>query len=104
MKNRTTFEKNGVKYITTEDYHNKHTFEVVNKFPNGYVVWAIGVENSPAEGYLPLARPTNIPYNIDTHTLKTLFVGKELHEKLMKRVHKEQIDCLNFEDICKELQ
>ena len=32
-------------------------FEIVDTFPPGYVVWNIGRQNFPHEGYIPLVKP-----------------------------------------------
>ena len=49
------------------------TFEVVNEFPAGYIVWNIGRHNFPHPGFVPLAKPDpNQKYHILLHGLKAL--------------------------------
>lgn len=44
--------------LVTNNYNRKDVFEIVEKFPNGYVIWNIGRRNFPFKGYIPLAKPT----------------------------------------------
>lgn len=51
-------------------------FDVVDEFPNGYVVWNIGRSNFQHPGYIPLAR-ADANYHVDLGSLKALYVGDE---------------------------
>lgn len=53
------------------------TFEVVETFPAGYVVWNIGRHNFPYPGYVPLARPADQPYHIRLESLRAIKVRDE---------------------------
>lgn len=60
-------------------------FEVCKEFPKGYVVWNIGRENFPFEGYVPLAKPILYPPNhIELKTLKTIKVSEDFALWLLK--------------------
>lgn len=49
------------------------TFEVVDEFPAGYIVWNIGRRNFQHPGFVPLAKPDpNHPYHILLTDLKAL--------------------------------
>lgn len=52
-------------------------YRIVDHFPPGYIVWNIGRDNFPFEGYVPLARETDIPHHIDLKTLRALKVNDE---------------------------
>lgn len=54
----------------------RHTFEVVNDLPAGYIVWNIGRHNFQFEGYIPLCQADD-NYNVNTKTLKALKVKSE---------------------------
>lgn len=72
-------------------------FEVVDEWPNGYVVWNIGRNNFPHVGYLPLCR-TKADYMVDLSSLKALKVGsEELCLKVMKSY--EMVDYERFKQI-----
>lgn len=98
------FEKDGKVYI--KSYHNFNRsvdiWEVVESAPMGYVVWNIGVENSPMEGYIPFARASNNPY-IKRENLKCMYVGVETHKKIMEYAAYQTIYAIDFDDILKEL-
>ena len=69
--------------LITEDYYHKDEFEIVEEFPQGYVVWNIGRENFPFPGYLPLAKP--LPnYHIERSSLKTVKVDEALADVILK--------------------
>lgn len=64
-------------YIEDKTYWGRvDRFEVVDEWPEGYVVWNIGRSNFPHEGYLPLCR-VNADHIVDLDTLKALNVGDE---------------------------
>ncbi len=101
---RTYIEENGKKYIKCEDYHNTRIFEIVEKFPNGYILWLVP-KDYPDNGYIALAKPSDIPYNIIQEDLKCMFVGEEMWNKLHSYCHKgNEITSLNFNAIANELK
>lgn len=71
---------NGIKRFIIETDFGVHSFEVVNDFPDKFVVWNIGRENFPVLGYIPLCKLFN-GYNVDVTQLKALFVGSEQRAK-----------------------
>lgn len=100
------FEKDGKVYI--KSYHNFNRsvdiWEVVESAPMGYVVWNIGVENSPMEGYIPFARLNDSnKYYIKRENLKCMYVGVETHKKIMEYATHQTIYAIDFDDIIKEL-
>lgn len=102
-KTRTQFVENGKTYFRTADIYNTDIWELVDSFPPGYCVWKIGVENSPALGYLPLAR---LAYDngIIRKNLKTIYVGEVLHRRFMDcPIRSGEINALNFDDVYKVL-
>lgn len=74
-------------------------YEIVNSFPNGYVVWNIGRHNFPYEGYIPLARLTDIPYTVDLNRLKTIKVGESLASHIIKEARLYEINSLNYKGV-----
>lgn len=78
-------------------------YEIINSFPNGYVVWNIGRHNFPYKGYIPLARFTDIPYNVDSNRLKTIKVGEPLASHIIKEAELYEINSLNYEDVVRNL-
>lgn len=76
-----TFEKaiaEDGKIVHYDPYSRRtDTFEVVETFPAGYVVWNIGRHNFPYPGYVPLARPTDQPYHIRLESLCAIKVRDE---------------------------
>lgn len=71
MKNNTTT-------LVQENWFRTDIYEVVDDFPNGYMIWPIGRGNFPFEGYIPLCRPDGVtPHTINVTTLKALYVGSE---------------------------
>lgn len=55
-----------------------YVFEVVDEFPDGYMVWNIGRKNFPYENYIPLCEAIEGTYNIKAETLKMLYVEREV--------------------------
>ena len=49
--------------------NGKHTFEIVDRIPKGYIVWNIG--DNMTDGYIPLCELTT-GYNINVNTLKAI--------------------------------
>lgn len=85
--------------LVTNNYNRKDVFEIVEKFPNGYVIWNIGRRNFPFKGYIPLAKPTNVPYNIDLHSLKTIKVDDDVADSILKKADYKKIDKEEFQRI-----
>ena len=101
---RRYFTKNNKTFIECKDYHNTRVFEVVEEFPQGYIMWLVPYDY-PDTGYIALAKPSNIDYNVVTDNLKCLYVGEELQKKLHKYGHNgNDIDATNFNDIVKQLK
>lgn len=97
--NRRYFEKDGKKYIEVKDYHTTRVFEVVEEFPQGYILWLVP-KNYPDAGYIALAKPSHIPYNIIQDDLKCMFVGEDMWEKLHNYCHKgNEISATNFKSV-----
>ncbi len=64
--------------IIDKHWFRTDEYEIVTEWPwGGYVVWAIGRENFPYPGYLPLAQPAQKVNHIRLDTLKALYVGDE---------------------------
>lgn len=103
--NRQYFEKDGKKYIEVKRIGlPTRVFEIVDKFPNSYILWLVS-KNYPDAGYIALAKPSNIPYNIIQEDLKCMFVGEEMWEKLHKYAHKgNEVSSLNYNDVVKHLE
>lgn len=90
------------KFLITEDYWNRDEFEIVNEFPQGYLVWPIGRENFPFPGYLPLAKPGRMPYHIKRSELKTVKIDEELADRILVEAVRGTygtIDKITFEEI-----
>jgi len=101
---RRYFEENGKKYIEVKDLYNTRVFEVVEEFPQGYMLW-LALENYPDVGYIALAKPSHIPYNIIQEDLKCMFVGEEMREKFFNYRHNGNgIDATNFKSIFNSLK
>ena len=101
--NRRYFEENGKKFIEVKDYHNTRTFEIVEEFPQGYILWLVP-KNYPDAGYIALAKPSIIPYNIIQDDLKCMFVGEDMWKKLHDYCHKgNEINATNFKSVYNSL-
>lgn len=90
--------KNG-KIVHKAWFSRVDEFDIVDKFPDGYIVWCIGRDNFPYKGYIPLAKPTDIPYNIDLKTLNALKMDERLADDILSLAHRQEVNSLNFEDI-----
>lgn len=64
------------KFVDDNGWGTIHTFEIVPDFPYGYIVWNIGRQNFPHEGYIPLCVADENCY-VDLSTLKALKVANE---------------------------
>lgn len=81
-------------------FRRTDVFEIVNEFPNGYIVWCIGRDNFPYEGYIPLAKSTSVPYHIDLMQLKALKLEDDrLANDVISLAHRQEVNCLNFDEI-----
>lgn len=89
--------------LITEDYNRKDVFEIVDEFPRGYVIWNIGRRNFPFKGYIPLAKPTNVPYNIDLHSLKAIKIDDDLADSILKEAGRREINKDEFQRIISSL-
>lgn len=89
--------------LIIEDYNRKDVFEIIDEFPHGYVVWNIGRRNFPFKGYIPLAKPTNVPYNIDLHSLKAIKTGDDLADYILKEAGRREINKDEFQRIISSL-
>ena len=98
--NRRYFEKDGKKYIEVKSVGlPTRVFEIVDKFPDGYLLWLVS-KGYPDKGYIALAKPSHIPYNIIQEDLKCMFVGEEMWGKLHKYAHKgNEVSSLNFNEV-----
>jgi hypothetical protein len=63
--------------LITEHWFRTDVFDIVDEFPNGYIIWSIGRKNFPFECYLPLAKPGQMPHTVDTSDLKAIKVRDE---------------------------
>jgi len=93
-----------MKTLTSKTMHNTHTFEIVETFPAGYVVWNIGRKNFNFECYLPLAKPISTKYTfqkcIDAETLKAIKVtDEETALKILNLSSYEVVDKERFEEL-----
>lgn len=87
-------------------------FQIVDKFPEGYIIWNIGRHNFEHECYIPLAqRVSNNKkeleyYHIKTDSLKALKVeSEELALYLMKYAHKvDSVNSTNFDKIVQKFK
>lgn len=76
-------------------------FQVVEQFPSGYVIWNIGRENFPFEGYIPLAKPVD-HYHIDVKSLKALKVKDEKTAlMLLRQAGRGEVDFDRFNELMK---
>lgn len=60
------------KTFTDVNFERKDTFTVTDTFPEGYVVWPIGRRNFPHPGFVPLARTTEVPFQVSLKGLMAL--------------------------------
>lgn len=92
-------------------------YEIVDEFPAGYMVWNIGRENFPYEGFVPLAKPREEgSCMIDRNSLKAIktdnatanailflahryIITKERYEYLTDHVQKSASDFRTREEI-----
>lgn len=103
--NRRYFEKDGKKYIEVKRIGlPTRVFEIVEEFPQGYILWLVS-KNYPDVGYIALAKPSNVPYNIIQDDLKCIFVGEEMREKLHSYCHNgNEVNATNFKSVYNSLK
>ena len=102
---RRYFEENGKKYIEVKSAGlPTRVFEIVEEFPQGYILWLVS-KNYPDAGYIALAKPSNVPYNIIQDELKCMFIGEEMWDKLHSYCHKgNEINATNFKSVYNSLK
>ena len=82
--------------MTIIDKNN--AFVIVNEYPKGYVVWAIGREHFKHECYVPLARLQEDGLHVDRASLKAIKVKDEptalriLREAVLRGVGKRKFE------------
>lgn len=89
-------------------FHDECKYELVEEFPEGYLVWNIGTELAPID-YIPLCKlrkdqPCEGGRTIEADTLKALYVGgvyggNAIWYKIMKSAGREEIDRDKFNDL-----
>lgn len=85
-------------------FHNERKYELVEEFPEGYLVWNVGTEYAPID-YIPLCKPRkDQPQFIESYTLKALYVGgvyggNAIWCKIMKSAEREEIDKDKFNEL-----
>lgn len=76
-------------------------FQVVENFPTNYVIWNIGRENFPFEGYIPLAKMKDKIY-VDMESLKALKVKDEKTAlMLLKQAGRKSVNFDRFNELMK---
>lgn len=81
--------------IIDEKFGRKDVFEIVEEYPEGYIVWPIGRHNFQHPGYLPLAKIVGDGFHIDRNSLKAIRVDEDiantiLQEAIIRGVDKEK--------------
>ena len=69
--------------LIKETSRRRDIFEIVNEFPDGYIVWAIGRQNFPFPGYLPLAKLIE-PYSVSVTELKAIKVDEQVALRILR--------------------
>lgn len=89
--------------ITTGTFY-PHTFEIVEKIPNGFFIWNIG-ENMERDDYIPLCEKTrpNDPecYDVNVNTLKAIRLDPSDVQKLRNAAHNSVVDLKTAEGALK---
>lgn len=92
------------KYFIIENtvHGDMRVWRVTNKPTNGYILWNIGRENFPFQGYIPTAKP--LPeYRIDITSIEALYVGDEgfalwlINKSIKRTVNLSDLDKLKEE-------
>lgn len=90
--------------ITLTDVWNVYTFHVVNNFPDDYIVWNIGREHFPIQGYIPLAKIVS-DYHIDPNTLMTIKCpSAEVADIILKKAGRKTINKTEYNKIVEEYE
>ena len=91
-------------YLVSERWYRTDRFEIVGEFPFGYEVWAIGRENFPFPGYLPLAKFVGFCMEPGCK-LKTIRVDEMLADKALDYAVKYgSVDRKRLEELKKEYE
>lgn len=93
-----------MKQIIDNSYFPTRKYEVVEEFPQDYIVWPIGRSNFQYEYYIPLAKPVKSEYdfqaNIDPFSLKCIKVKSEtLALQILKEAVRKGVDRKRFGEI-----
>lgn len=76
-------------------------FQVIEQFPINYVIWNIGRENFPFEGYIPLAKLVD-NCHVDLKSLKALKVENEKTAlMLLKQAGRKRVNFNRFNELMK---
>ena len=71
--------------IIKDSFGRTDIYNIVDEFPQGYIVWPIGRRNFPFPGYIPLARPDKRrPCHILRDDLKTIKIQDALADFIME--------------------
>jgi len=65
------------KYLVDRHWFRTDKFKIVDEFPDGYVVWAIGRENFRHRCYIPLVKQRPGSFEIEINSLLALNVSSE---------------------------
>lgn len=88
-----------VKYLSCIPREDR--FQVVEQFPTNYVIWNIGRENFPFEGYIPLAKMKD-EIHVDMESLKALKVKDEKTAlMLLRQAGRGEVDFDKFNELMK---
>ena len=101
-KSRIIENKNGTFLVDYSSWTGREdTFKVVQEFPINYVIWNIGRENFPFEGYIPLAKLID-NYYVDLKSLKALKVRDEKTAlMLLKQAGRKKVNFNRFNELMK---
>lgn len=88
-----------MKSITIEEYYRSDRFVVVNTFPKDYIVWNIGREHFPVQGYIPLALVDD-NWQVDLSSLKTLKCPSDrIADVVLGKAHRQTVDKEEYQKI-----
>lgn len=76
-------------------------FEIVDYFPEGYIVWPIGRENFPYKGYIPLCKVLDDGYHVDVSSLKALKIHEGLANYTLIQASKRGVNKSQFDEMCR---
>lgn len=70
-------------FITNKSIFNTHTFEIVDKIPEGYFVWNITLQDENKD-YIPLAELLNGKgFDVNPDTLKAIKISNQIDRKYL---------------------